>query len=95
MVDVKVYISGQYSLALVCLIPSWLVWAKVHCTLHAALSKWPINQFKQVQQSSKQVLRAYLPDNYTLQGHHGEFELGKAQYSTPIFFDRLFLIRVN
>ena len=29
-----------------------------------------------------------------LQGRHGEFESGKAQYSTPIFFDRLFLIRV-
>ena len=27
------------------------------------------------------------------QGRHGEFEPGKAQYSTPIFFDRLFLIR--
>ena len=28
-----------------------------------------------------------------VQGRHGEFELGKAQYSTPNFFDRLFLIR--
>ena len=28
-----------------------------------------------------------------MQGRHGEFEPGKAQYSTPIFFDRLFLIR--
>jgi hypothetical protein len=27
------------------------------------------------------------------QGRHGEFEPGKAQYSTPNFFDRLFLIR--
>ena len=27
------------------------------------------------------------------QGRHGEFELGKVQYSTPNFFDRLFLIR--
>ena len=27
------------------------------------------------------------------QGCHGEFEPGKAQYSTPTFFDRLFLIR--
>ena len=29
-----------------------------------------------------------------IQGRHGEFEPGKAQYSTPIFFDQLFLIRV-
>ena len=27
------------------------------------------------------------------QGRHGEFEPGKALYSTPNFFDRLFLIR--
>ena len=34
-------------------------------------------------------------DTYThlRQGRHGEFELGKAQYSTPIFVDQLFLIR--
>ena len=30
----------------------------------------------------------------TEQGRHGEFEPGKAQYSTPIFFDQLFFIRV-
>ena len=28
-----------------------------------------------------------------MQGHHGEFEPGKAQHPTPNFFDRLFLIR--
>ena len=27
-----------------------------------------------------------------MQGRHGEFEPGKAQYSNPNFFDRLFLI---
>ena len=31
---------------------------------------------------------------YYPQGRHGKFEPGKAQYSTQIFFDRLFLIRV-
>ena len=30
---------------------------------------------------------------YIVQGHHGEFEPGKAQYSTPNFFEQLFLIR--
>ena len=29
-----------------------------------------------------------------IQGHHGEFEPGNVQYSTPKIFDRLFLIRV-
>ena len=29
---------------------------------------------------------------YQNQGRHGEFEPGKVQYSTPKFFDRLFLI---
>ena len=30
---------------------------------------------------------------FTFQGRHGKFEPSKAQYSTPNFFDRLFLIR--
>ena len=32
-------------------------------------------------------------ETYNLQGRHGEFEPGKVQYSTPNFFDRLYLIR--
>ena len=32
-------------------------------------------------------------DDLDTQGRHGEFEPGKAQYSTPNFFDRLFLIK--
>ena len=28
-----------------------------------------------------------------MQGHHGEFEPGKVQYSTQNFFDRLLLLR--
>ena len=32
--------------------------------------------------------------SHTIQGRHGEFEPGKAQHSAPIFFHRLFLIRV-
>ena len=31
-----------------------------------ALPKWPINQFKPVQQSRKQLLRAYCPNIYTV-----------------------------
>ena len=30
--------------------------------------------------------------NHRGEGRHSEFESGKAQYSTPNFFDRLFLI---
>ena len=36
----------------------------------------------------------YIIVTHNIQGRHGEFEPGKAQYSTPNIFDRLFLIRV-
>ena len=36
-------------LALVHLIPSWLVWAEIKCIVHVALPKWPTNQFLPVQ----------------------------------------------
>ena len=38
--------------------------AEIKCTGHDALSKWPINQFKSVQQSRQHPLRAYCPDIY-------------------------------
>ena len=49
--------------------------------LHVALPKRPINQFKPVQQSKKQALRAYCPNIYTLLkdgkvGLSEEFSLG-------------------
>ena len=58
----------SYSLALVHLILFWLVWAEIECTLygHVALSKQPINMVKLVQQSSKQVPRAYCSNIYTV-----------------------------
>ena len=34
--------------------------------MHAALPKQPINQFKLIQQSRQQTLRAYCPDIYTV-----------------------------
>ena len=58
-VVVKVQLAPQYievtvrpysfSLALVHSIPSWLVGAEIECTVHAALPKRPIDQFKPVQ----------------------------------------------
>ena len=36
-----------------------LVWAKIDCTVHVALIKWPIKQFKPVQRSRQQSQRAY------------------------------------
>ena len=36
-----------------------LVWAEIECTMHFAMHKGPINQFKTVQKSRKQLLRAY------------------------------------
>ena len=54
------------SLALVHLIPSWLVCAEIELTRHIALPKQPINQYKPVQESCQQVLRAYCPNIYIL-----------------------------
>ena len=51
-----------YSLTLVHLIPSWLVCSETECTVHVALPKWPMNQFKPVQQSIQQALRADCPN---------------------------------
>ena len=45
-----------------------LVWAEIQCTMHVALLKRLINQFKPVQQSRKQALKAYCPNIYTV--HH-------------------------
>ena len=44
------------------LIPSWLVWAEIKYTLHADLPKWTKNQSI----ISKQLLRAYCPNMYTV-----------------------------
>ena len=60
-----VYSLGQwassYSLALVHLIPSWLVWEEIECTLHVALPQRPKNL---VQQSRQQALRVYCQNIY-------------------------------
>jgi hypothetical protein len=48
------------------LIPSWLVWAEIECTVHVSLLKRPTKPFKPVQQSVQQVLRAYCPNIYTV-----------------------------
>ena len=73
----------SYILALVHLIPSWLVWAEIECTVHVSLPKQPINQFKPVQQSRYQVLRAYCPYTYILwDGHHEMLDSLKPRTST-------------
>ena len=51
-------------LAMVDLIPSWLVWAEIECSLHVVLPKQAMNQFKPVQQSRHQTLRAYCHNIY-------------------------------
>ena len=62
-----VYKNGvSYYLALVHLISSWLVWTEIEFTVHVALPKLPISQFKPVQQSRQQALRAYCPNIYTV-----------------------------
>ena len=46
------------------MVPLWLVWTSIECTVHVALPKWPINQFKPVQQSRQQALKAYCLNIY-------------------------------
>ena len=43
------------------LIPSWLVWAEIECTVNVVLPKRPINRFQPVRQIRQQALRAYCP----------------------------------
>ena len=49
-------------------IPTWLDWAEIECAVYVPLPKWSINQFKPVQQSRQQALRAYCPNIYTVPG---------------------------
>ena len=56
----------MYFLDLVHLIPSWLILAKIECTVHIALPKQPINQFKPLKQSRQQALGAYCLEIYTV-----------------------------
>ena len=51
-----------FKLVMVRLIPSWLVWTEIKCKVHFAP-----NQFKPVQQSRQQELRAYCPNSYALE----------------------------
>jgi hypothetical protein len=48
--------SKHILLILIDLVPSWLVWADIECTMQVALPKRPINQFQPVQQSRQQTL---------------------------------------
>ena len=56
---IRTVLAILYSLALVHLIPTWVVWAEISVAVLVALPKWSINQFKLVQLSKKQALRAY------------------------------------
>ena len=42
----------------------WLVWAETKSAMNAALPKWLVNQYKPVEQSRKQALRADWPNTY-------------------------------
>ena len=55
-------------------------------------SKSNQQSFKKQEKISHNSLQNISTISY-IQGRHGKFEPGKAQYSTPIFFDQLFLIR--
>ena len=57
--------SFSHSLALVHWIPFCLVWVENKSLVHVALPKQTINQFKPIQESIQQALRAYSPNVYT------------------------------
>ena len=59
--DHSIYILDSKKL---CTFDSFL--AEMECTVHVAMSKWPIYQFKPVQQSRKKMLRNYYLDIYTV-----------------------------
>ena len=61
-----VAVSKVYKLDSNALDTHYLVWTEIEYTVHATLHKLPINQFKQVQHSRQQALRAYCPNIYTL-----------------------------
>ena len=57
---------SKYSLALVHLIPSFLVWEEIKFMVHVAMAQRPMNQLKPVQQSRQQALISYCPNIYTV-----------------------------
>ena len=71
------------------LIPSWLLLAEINSTVHVALPKPPINQFKPVQQSRQQTLRAYCPNIFNvsqaLHFHIGEEENDGTEVQRPYY----------
>ena len=52
--------------ALIHLIPSCLVCSEIESTMHVALPKQPINQFKPVDKSKQQALRPNCPNMSTV-----------------------------
>ena len=68
----------MYSLALSHSIPSWLVRAEIVYTIHVVLHKQFLNQFKPVQQSRQQALKAYCTNIYTVPVSHN-LELSKTK----------------
>ena len=56
--------------------------SSVCCIVHTALPKWPIHQFKPVQQSRQQTLRAYCPNEYTVILDIGHLTIGLLLFSS-------------
>ena len=53
-------------------IPFRLAWVEIECTVHVALLKRPINQFKPVMQIIQQMLRVHCPNIYTVARNQGK-----------------------
>ena len=81
------------------LIPSWLVCAEIECTVHVALLKRTISQFKPVQQSRKQALISYWHNIHTLsssllalQTSHFLFRVSLDSFSEALYTGILILL---
>ena len=83
--DSKLILS--YSIALVPLIPSWLVWSEINCTVQVAFFIEPVQYFI----IRQQTLKAYCPNIYTVsfndlegkKSHNFWREIGNFGHSGP------------
>ena len=58
------------------MIPSWLVWAEIECTVNVALPKQPIYQLKSNSANQQLTFRAYYYSIYYIVHDAGELDVG-------------------
>ena len=84
--------KSPYSLTLVHLNSSWLVCLEIERTLHDALHKRPIEQFKPVEQSRQKAQRAYCPSVYAVFKHLFPATFGTGPLQQVTLLEKKFVI---